>query len=75
MASAFTPLTEEPARGLAGWRYEPPYDFNTFKSDGLRELLDRDSTYLSLRADRSARRAGRLLLLWPDSADARRACR
>ena len=54
MALAFTLVTEEQARELAGWRYEPPYDFNDFESDGLEELLDRDSPYYAATDPRRA---------------------
>ncbi len=38
----FRPMTDEEAREISGWRYEPPYDFYDWTSDpdDLEELLD-----------------------------------
>ena len=42
-------MTQEDAEAIAGWRYEPPYDFYNWDADDrdLRELLDAE-----LRGDR-----------------------
>ena len=48
----FRQMTDEEARGISGWRYEPPYDFYdaTSDEDDLAELLDperREDAYFS----------------------------
>ena len=46
----FSPLTETQARAIAGWRYEPPYNFYNADADpdDLQELLDRASPYYAV---------------------------
>jgi ribosomal-protein-alanine N-acetyltransferase len=49
----FRPMTDEEAREISGWRYEPPYDFYNWTSDpdDLEELLDperRKDSYFSV---------------------------
>lgn len=49
----FRPMSDEEAREIAGWRYEPPYDFYDSTSDpgDLEELLDperRKDAYFSV---------------------------
>jgi ribosomal-protein-alanine N-acetyltransferase len=41
-AYAFRPMSDEEAREISGWRYDPPYDFHdaTSDPDDLAELLD-----------------------------------
>jgi len=53
------PMTQEEAEEIAGWRYEPPYDFYDADADhrDLAELLDpirRGDTYFSARDTRGA---------------------
>ena len=38
----FRPISDEEAREISGWSYEPPYDFYDWMSDpdDLKELLD-----------------------------------
>ena len=50
MRYSFTPLSEEEAREIAGWRYAPPYDFYNADADqgDLQELLDRASPYYAV---------------------------
>ena len=43
-AYVFRPMSDQEAREISGWRYEPPYDFYdaTSDPDDLAELLDPD---------------------------------
>ncbi len=48
----FSPMGDDEAREISGWRYDPPYDFYDWTSDpdDLEELLDpkrREDAYLS----------------------------
>ena len=55
----FRPMTDEEAREISGWRYEPPYDFYdaTSDKDDLEELLDperRKASYFSAFDEKGA---------------------
>jgi [ribosomal protein S18]-alanine N-acetyltransferase len=59
-ACAFRPMSDQEAREISGWRYDPPYDFYdaTSDPDDLAELLDpqrrREGAYFSALDERGA---------------------
>jgi ribosomal-protein-alanine N-acetyltransferase len=58
-AYVFRPMNDEEAREIAGWHYEPPYDFYDTTSDAgdLEELLDagqREGSYFAAFDERGA---------------------
>lgn len=57
MTYRFAPMSDQDAQTIAGWHYDPPYDFYdwTADEDDLAELLDparREGRYLSVRDGR-----------------------
>ena len=54
MRYQFAPLTEEQARAIGAWRYDPPYDLYDMDTDeeSLRELLDQDTPYYGATDER-----------------------
>ena len=57
MRYRFEPMAEHHARAVAGWRYDPPYDFYDWAADpdDLAELLDpaqREGRYFAVEDER-----------------------
>lgn len=58
MKYRFEPMSERQARAVAGWHYDPPYDFYDWEADedDLAELLDpaqREGRYFAVLSDRN----------------------
>jgi [ribosomal protein S18]-alanine N-acetyltransferase len=49
MAYVITPMDEEAARDIAGWRYDPPYSFYNTVPGAVAALLDPANAYYAVR--------------------------